>query len=134
MYHIHYNNKGKIPIPEFEIIPNNLEKYKIIDILSEIREDKKETIRYAISMMNLINSQSPIIEILNNIMKDIKKSKIFEKIDDETDEDAFKFDNIKWEELITESEKNLSKYLCQAVLMAQKLIIFTVIFILIIFD
>ena len=111
MYHIHYNYKREIQIPAFEIIPNKLETDNNNTILSIIKEDKMSVIRYAISMMKLINSKSPILGILNNVKKDINKSIIFKKIDDETDENSFKFDNIKWEELITESEKIFAKYL-----------------------
>ena len=118
MNHLIYHYKKKdIAIPEFKRIKNEFEKIKIRKFLRLIKLDKISLIEFAITSMKYVKSKNSneLQKILSNVLKDIKKNKIFQNIDDydENDEKNNKseFDDINWDELITDSERKLGEYL-----------------------
>ena len=111
--HIVYNYQKKdIAIPGFKRIKNKLEKYNIQEFLSLIKGHKISLIGYAITVMKYNESKNAnkLQEILLNVLKDIKKNKIFQNIDDfDLKDNDFEYDNINWNELITDSERKLGE-------------------------
>ena len=105
MNHLIYHYKKKdIAIPEFKRIKNEFEKIKIRKFLRLIKLDKISLIEFAITSMKYVKSKNSneLQKILSNVLKDIKKNKIFPNIDncDENDEkdNGFEYDNINWDD------------------------------------
>ena len=100
--HYHYENKD-IPFSEFNKFNDiSFENKKIKSLLNQIKDEKSSIIDLCCYYMKRINTKSNLIKIFEIILNEIEENKLFKKME---------FDKMNWDEIATEEEKKLIKYL-----------------------